>query len=172
MTASIRDLQSKNHLLVRLYSCNKLSLGNPFTRRVRIEYRSRPEQQRLAPVCQSRDVGRECNDRCLESIDLLCEYRVARETELDVNSRTDDAFDEPLQRFVVRDHSKHQLCFSFRWNDVSRDSSFDHSDVHRGCAKRFVGRPLGPLKIGKHFQQLINCRLALLWVSRMSRSPA
>src|ERR1041384_5382486 len=69
-------------------------------------------------------------------------------------------------------HSKHQLCFSFRWNDVSRDSSFDHSDVHRGCAKRFVGRPLGPLKIGKHFQQLINCRLALLWVSRMSRSPA
>src|SRR6266478_567657 len=55
-TPSALRLQTYHHLLVNLDGRNDLRFGYPFTRRMRIQYRTGPKQQRLTPIRQGGNI--------------------------------------------------------------------------------------------------------------------
>src|SRR5437867_4868655 len=137
---------------------------------MRVEYRAWPEEQRLAPVSELRNVGGK-RDHCrLESIDALGEHRVASEGVFEFGARTDDAFDDAFERVVGRHYSEHKLGFGCWRNDVASDAALDHSYVHRRGAQRLVTRKLDPAKIVENVEQFFDGRLAHLRICGMRRA--
>src|SRR5579872_2561673 len=155
------------YLAVQINCFMELPLFDVLALSVRDVNRSWTDQQRFAPVGELRNVGGECGDHGVESVDGLQAQEGKLEGKCDLDLISGGRKNLPAQIVRWTDEAVEQVGMGVVGNDVGRAATLNQPNVQRAWPNLRIGRQWHGPQSRERRNQLVDRGLAQFRIRRM-----